>query len=444
MKTNKATILAVMGLLCLLMLLPGMYAATQDTDPPDEAIPTERLFHDRGAEIDVYTELNRWRMRRGRSPLQRNPQLDALALQQAWYVTQWLPFTESEVDFHTDEWDDGVVRRAELSGWEAYGVSGAVFVAEIAAYYPNVAGVIGFWRGSDIHRASALNRGYREVGIGVIRNGNWILAYAVLGSRPNVLPVTYMPATNTLILTRDQSGFSDALAFVPVRVQILNAYGERLHEDEWLVWEERIPLPAGATELLTVILSDRLTEIPVTVDLNAVNVLPADVVPTRTPTVTPFPTRTPPPVTPTIAPPTPTPSMTPRPRAPIDGYDILLLYNNVALTFINQSDERLDVTPLVFSAQQTNTTITGRWLGFYAEVPLTAFPPNFCMQAWSFFLNPERPPLPDDCELLASGRSLLLPGDRFWLAVEFEVRYDGMLIATCYGQDGQCAFDLPR
>ena len=53
------------------------------------------------------------------------------------------------------------------------------------------------------------------------------------------------------------------------------------------------------------------------------------------------------------------------------------------------------------------------------------------------------PPLPGECMMMVSGRSLLRPGERFWLAGRFDVMYGRDVLATCNADWGQCAFDLP-
>jgi len=91
------------------------------------------LPRDLDVEMELITALNQYRVRDGRGPLLRNPDLDYLARIQAEYMQQWLPLTGIELDYHADSFGDGVDRRAELIDWPAYGFGDSPFVGEIAA-----------------------------------------------------------------------------------------------------------------------------------------------------------------------------------------------------------------------------------------------------------------------------------------------------------------------
>jgi hypothetical protein len=261
----------------------------------------------------------------------------------------------------------------------------------------------------------------------------------VLGGRPNVLPVTYDPVKQLLYLTIDRSVFTDD--YRPTRVQILDMYGRRLHGDEWLVWGNTIPLPAGATDVITVTVSDGIRQISNRVNLDEARVFPSEPtpMPTNTPTVTP--TLSGPVFTATPNQPTVTPTMTPLPTN--GSFDVRVVYDDRSVTFINQSSRLLDLTPLVIYAPAVNFSRTGEWLGEYSEVSLEAFPPGYCLQAWSFETYYGPPALPDGCRLLASGRSILTAGQRFWLSSAFQIYYDGELIASCENRAHTCSFDIP-
>ncbi len=421
-----------LGLLAVVMVLLSV-VATMPTFVQDDGMP-----RDHEAEIETMSEINRWRIRRGLSPMARNADLDFLAMQQAQYMFDELPFTNT-VDFHTDQFGDGPATRARLFGWPGYDFN--TFVAEIAAYYPDVAGAMNFWQHSPVHSATATNPGYREMGIAVIQNGNWKLFYVVLGGRPGVLPVLYDPQRRTLFLSTDQSGFAN-FDFRPSRVRILDEGGNILHEDPWLVWDNRMRVPDGANNTITVIMTDGVLEYATTVDLYASRAFPSE--PTPVPTFTPVATATRDPriATATPLPPTLTPSATPEPLR--DNYDVILTYNTDAITLRNKSGESLDMSPLVFVSPDIGTAYTSSFMGAYYEGELTSFPPNHCMQMWSFELDRSQPPLPRSCTFLASGRSILRPGDRFWIAGSFDVYYRTQLIASCEADLGRCEFDIPR
>lgn len=401
-------------------------------------VQEDELPRDPEAEIATMTELNRWRVRRGLSPMARNPDLDFLAMQQAEYMFSEIPFTNT-VDFHTDQFGDGPADRARLAGWPGYDFN--TFAAEIAAYYPNIAGAMNFWQHSPIHSATAMNPGYREMGIAVIQNGNWKLFYVVVAGRPGVLPVTYDPHRRTLYLSTDQSGFEN-FVFQPSRVRILDESGNILHEDPWLVWDSRIPLPDGATNQVTIIMTDGILEYSTTVDLYGSRAFPSE--PTPIPTATPGATATRDPRinTATPHPPTLTPSVTPEPLR--ENFDVVLLYNTDSITLRNKSGEALNLAPMVFVSSEINTAYTSTFMGAYYEGSLESFPDDYCMQMWSFALEQAEPPLPRTCDFLASGRSILRPGDRFWVAGHFEVYYQTQLVASCDADLGRCEFDIPR
>ena len=61
-----------------------------------------------------------------------------------------------------------------------------------------------------------------------------------------------------------------------------------MHDDEWLVWSDRLRLPSGATNHMTVIVTDGITGVVAEVYLDQVRIFPADPIPE--PTATPMPT----------------------------------------------------------------------------------------------------------------------------------------------------------
>ncbi len=398
----------------------------------------EGLERDLEAESEAMTEINRWRIRRGLSPMARNADLDFLAMQQAEYMYDQIPFS-NVVDFHTDQFGDSPADRARLAGWPGYDFN--TFAAEIAAYYPSVDGAINFWQSSPVHTATAMNPGYREMGLVVLRNGNWKLFYVVVAGRPGVLPVMYDPQRRTLFLSTDQSGFEN-FEFQPSRLRILDEGGNILHEDPWLVWDNRIRLPDDATDRITIIMTDGVLEYATEVDLYDSRAFPSE--PTPVPTFTPAATATRDPrvSTATPLPPTLTPSATPEPLR--DDYDVVLVYNTDVLTLRNKSGEDLNLQPLVFVSSEINAAYTATFMGAYFEGSLQSFPDDYCMQMWSFALGLSEPPLPRTCDLLASGRSILRPGDRFWVAGSFDIYFNTELIASCESSLGRCEFDVPR
>jgi uncharacterized protein YkwD len=416
--------------LTLLVILVSFHPSFSQEAPPRSRASL--------AEDEILTRLNEWRLRHDLVPLVRNTDLDDLARQQAEFVFPYAPFS-GEFNFHADAYGDSVIRRAQLIGWPHYDLPEQVLVSEIAAYYPDVDGAINFWQTSPPHRSAALTAGFREAGVAVLENNGWLLCYVVLGGRPDVLPVVYDPVRHVLFLSADYSFYRHD--FTPRRVQILDEYGNRLHDQEWLVWSSRMPLPPNAGDYITVVVTDGIREIRTDVDLYQSRVFPSQPTPIPSATPTARPTSARALITPSPRPPTSTPLPTATPRA--QGFDILLVYNGDSLTLINQSGAPLNLGPLTITSDFMNLRKDSSWLGRYAQVPLSAFPPNYCMQAWSYEITNDPPPLPITCRLLASGRSILPAGERFWLAGEFRVLYGAEQVATCRANDGMCAFDVP-
>ncbi|MCB9450390.1 MAG: hypothetical protein H6672_03070 [Anaerolineaceae bacterium] len=428
--------MSLVGIIVLItMVLVSGQASLQDEI---SGYPRDEAF-----ELELITQLNQRRIRDGRVPLARNADLDYLAFIQAEYMTQYMPFTQVDAktfDYHIDAFGEDVKRRADFIGWPAYGIPGQTYVSEIAAYYPSVDAMMDFWNSSLEHRTSIYQYGYREVGVAVLRYRDWRLAYVVFGGRPAVLPVLYWPDRNMLFLTADQSPFPER--FVPAQVQIYNDQGIRLHDNEWLVWTPRMPLPAGATNNITVVYTNGNSEVVTDVDLSQARVFPSEplVIATAAPTQRPLPTIVRPTLTPTVPPPTPTATM-----PPVTGiYDMRVEYNGQSLTIVNQSGHPLDIEPLALFIPNLNTVLDSDWLGLYSETSLTNFPSGYCIQVWSYEASYYAPPMPDDCVLRASGRSIVRLNQRFWLSGEFEMRYGEKLIASCRASAGVCAFDIPK
>lgn len=423
---------------CLIILsIPFWLAQSQDGNG---CAATNSRYYLRNieAEREVMTRLNRWRMRATSDPLVRNTTLDAMAMDQGCRTIPDAPFWRA-YDFHTDDYGDGIAGRARAFGWQSYEFPDQVLASEIAAYYPDIDGLFSFWTTSPPHRAAATEQGFREVGVVVLQNEGWLLAYVVLAGRPDVLPVGYDASRRTLILTTDQSVYQQQTAFSPVRVRILNERREPLHAQPWLVWDRQIPLPANAGDNVIVIVSDGVTEIETMVNLNSSLIFPAVPTPTNQPTPTITPTLLQP--TFTALPPTLTPI--PSPTAHGDLFDVVMLWDNTSLTIINQSGSPLNLLPLAVVAPDIALSRDGRWFGAYYQGDLEALPAGYCLQAWSYALFAGPPDLPHECVMMASGRSNLAPGQRFWLTGSFNVTYWQQTIAVCQTSLGRCEFDLP-
>lgn len=430
-----------------LLVVATAPALVQESDAPFSRCATDSEFWSRSgsAEAEVMTQLNQWRFRIGLAPLARNQQLDRIAGQQADYIKEQVPFLHlQDPDFHTDQFGSGIERRVERNGWAAYD-NGEFLAGEIAAYYPNVWGAVNFWQSSPVHRDTVQIAGFREAGVYVLCRRGWLLSFVVLGGRPGVLPVTYDPVSRALFMTRDVSFYSDK--FIPAFVQMQGADGIRLHQDEWLVWSDVMPLPPYDGEELTVIMTDGITEVRSMVNLLDNRVFPSQPTPLPTMTPTPRPTSTPVQITATPMLPTPIPSPTPMPEH-ASGYDIVLYYNINSITLVNQASAPLNVLPLAVRSTFPQLERSGSWWGAFYGGDLTRLPDRYCLQAYAgeVFNGPDR--RPQTCAMFGSVRGNLRAGERFWLGRQFEVLYYREVVAVCPGvrlteESRTCAFDIP-
>src|SRR5687768_2340700 len=83
---------AFSAVLLFLILLTGQSVLPQD----------DRFPRDQDIESEIISIINRYRIRDGRTPLSRNPDLDYLAMQQADYMKVWMPFTSGDINYHID------------------------------------------------------------------------------------------------------------------------------------------------------------------------------------------------------------------------------------------------------------------------------------------------------------------------------------------------------
>jgi hypothetical protein len=151
-------------------------------------------------------------------------------------------------------------------------------------------------------------------------------------------------------------------------------------------------------------------------------------------------------VTPTM-PPTatvaPTASATAVPRATAviqQDVDLLLRWGHSFLTLTNVSGSALDIRTLAFAGDNRRADMA-YWLISAPELDLGAFSPDAC-GGFRPLDYPEAPPVPPGCNQLAAWRSDDMVF--FWGGPEFDVLYNGLVIATCATGAGQCGVDLPN
>ena len=411
------------------------------------------------AEDFILTRLNQWRLALGLTPFSRNQQLDEIARQQANYMSRFAPFSDARFNqegvfsvWHQDVIGRDILDRLKFSGWPANN-RGAYIGSEIAAYYTSVSDAIGFWQNSQVHSRTTLTPGFREAGVTTLCWRGWLLTYVVFASQPQTLTATYDPYLNALFLGDESRSYLEPnTGFRPDFLQITDEFGNRIHEEEWLLWDDVIRLPVKPPGRFNVFATDGVTSLTLDVDINRDRTFPSQPTPTMTPTATPSPLPTAGP-SPTRFVPTATlvPSPTPPPRNG-DSYDMMIYYNVDYYAIVNESGQRVNLSPL---------TITSGGFPFfqrnfsYLAFPyiqnggsIESFPIGGCVQGFSGERFDGPGSNPDTCTVQAAWRSALEPGERFWLRRSFEINYGLEIIASCPGLvirqgTGVCGFDLP-
>ncbi|GAB4528321.1 MAG: hypothetical protein OHK0046_47080 [Anaerolineae bacterium] len=455
--------LLVMTVCIIALFIVVLPAQLQDIDPRNyypegcESGQEDNLWrHAPEAETFMLTRLNQWRLAARVQPLQRNQRLDTVAERQAMYIAPNAPFSDpayvEEGSFsiwHEDAIGSGVLDRLERNGWPLYD-DGRVIGGEIAAYWPTVSASINFWQDSPIHNLTATLPGYREVGLRVLCWRGWLLSYVVFASQPDMLTATYDPYTNLLYLGDESRSYAGVNpGFRPDYLQIRDYFGNRLHNDEWLLWNRFIQLPEDSPDDIIITATDGVTTISIPVNIMINRTFPSQPTPTPSPTLTPVPTRY---FEPVEVLPTMTPSATPDP-ANGSHFDVMIYYNEDYFTIVNESGE--DANWEVMAIEAAEFPPFQRNIAYFAQFfvnsggHLDEFPKDSCLQGFSLERFANGPgPRPESCERLVAWRSALQPGERFWLRDHFSIIYNLEPIATCPGlvirsDSLVCGFDLP-
>jgi uncharacterized protein YkwD len=240
---------------------------------------TAQAANDGAAALEIIGHLNAWRLEVGDWPLKPNETLNALALEQASYLSTMADIPGGNA-MHMGRNGEGVRDRALYPqfNWPSYGGSAAV--AEVA-YVGTPESAIEFWRGSDIHRETITNPVVREIGVAAVPH-QWGHVYiVVLGSRPDVLPALVDPRSNNLYLTQDAWKFGLG-NIPPMRVMLFDSAGRAL--GGWMDWSPTVPIPADITGKLFVLYDDGSSLSLAEVDLTRDLVLLPDFLPVVTPT----------------------------------------------------------------------------------------------------------------------------------------------------------------
>ena len=242
-------------------------------------------------------------------------------------------------------------------------------------------------------------------------------------------------------------------------MQLLDAAGNPL--TNILTWKAQLDIPAGASNVLSVLYTYGTTQTTTLVDRSqavalltstigqvqapvqvvaatpqtvAVQPTAAPVQPTAAPAGAVQPTAAP--IQPTAVPVQPT-TVPAQPAVNPAAADLLLTYDANSLTVINNSKTPLNITGL--SLIGSGVTVGVQLWSRVGDVPVTAFPSSHCMMVR---LINSGVPAPATCKWTRSIVDLT-PQKIFWTMGDFIVSINGTLLATCSPGAGQCAVDVP-
>ncbi|MFN8379119.1 MAG: CAP domain-containing protein [Anaerolineae bacterium] len=404
--------MAMWGMLAVLAI--GAVSAQQPTNDTFEA----RWIH---------AQLNNWRLGLDLGPLAPNETLNRMAYDQATYLAS-LPQLPGSTAIHNGRTGEGPRVRALWPeyNWPNYGSPGQILLSEIT-WVGDRQDALDFWHESRIHRESATNPWYREVGVAAVpyaRNGiKGHIYVAVLGARPNVLPALADPRQGTLYLTNEIYRGARAQTIRNVhQVRLFDGDGRPL-TNGWIPWAAELPIPANAGTAVNVLYSDGERQAMTNASLNEGDVmLPAyeDVWRVKSAAL----------ILPTAAP-TPTPTPTPPPH-------IRIIYDRYGLNLLNTSPTPADVRRLrLVGANGGEVRVSDLTAGF-VRGSLRALPAYSCLV---YGVNSTRRDLPDECRY--SSVTFAQFRDLFWTQGDFTVYRDDVALTTCLKDDGICEFDLP-
>lgn len=406
-------------------------------------LPARAIESDRAAADAMLAMVNAWRVEEGLWPLQVNPVLAALALDQANFILPDLKDIREYETYHRDARGRMPPQRAVAAPyeWPVYGPD-QIEIGENAGV-GTARFVLGFWQESSIHRRAALSPAYREAGIAALPTRTGHLYMLVLGARPGVLTALASPAGDALFLSEERSRYAASDDSEPL-VRLFDADGAPLGEA--LPWQLSLPLPEGAGESLFVLFSAGQQQSIRQVDLETdVALLPADLV-AAAPTMTPSPLpATEAPATaapqnenpPVAASPTLPAAAAQTPAAAQIDAPLLLLYDKNNLVIFNNGSAPLNLNGLVIGGAAGQVSVE-RWRAL-AEFPADAFPPGHCLLASR---SGTSEPAPAQCKYVRSQIDLT-PERLFWAAGSFSVTREGGVLASCEASAGRCAVRLP-
>ena len=245
MRLSIRRVLPIIALSLLLLLMPHQSSLADPNLPQDDQAAHALLLL-----------INSWRMTNGIWPLQVNDTLMQMALDQANYVSS-LPQIPAGEQIHVGRFGEMPPARAVLPpyNWPSYATSANTAVGEIAYVGATTTAAMNFWANSTVHRNTALNPAYREVGVAVIPNKLGHMYVVDFGSRPDILPATADLQNQKLYLSNERYRWARAPFLLNAQqVRLFDALGRPL--DDWQSWSNTLPLPANAGDQITVAYQD--------------------------------------------------------------------------------------------------------------------------------------------------------------------------------------------
>jgi uncharacterized protein YkwD len=369
----------------------------------------------------IHAQLNQWRLGLDLGPLAYNTTLEALAIAQAEYLVLLRRWPS---DPHAGRNGEGPRIRArwEPYSWPTYGAAEQILIGEII-WKGTREDALAFWRSSTVHRETATNSRYREVGIAALPEGRGHVFVAVVGARPNVLPALADPYTDSLYLTDEDFGRGTGVNWIQHvdQVRLFDSAGRPL-SDDWIPWQAKMELPDDVGSNLFILYSDGDDEVMASVSLLERDIPLPEYADAWQPAVE---------AVPVVAFPTPTATPPPIPH-------IRIVYDSRSLTLYNTASSFANVTALEL--------VSGEFVQPVAELnsaqlrgSLRSLPALNCLHITAIGRRAGVPP--SECRYAST--TTVLSSQVFWTTGDFQVMRDDTLIAECRQRDGICEFDLP-